>query len=783
MQLERLELRNFGPHRRQSIDFRPGINCILGANGSGKSTILDALRFAITNSLEAVGTRGDNITHGETTGHVKALWSHGGRDYTIERKLNSSVQKLTGAAEKLTKQAEIDQFIQEVVGASTTTLLNNVFVPQGKIDAILFQKPTERLKEFQSTFGLERAAQAVTALGKEMGRYDVTHGLEQEIQARQQGLEQAQKRLSELTASFDALNERLDELRPLRDKRNEERTKRALVAALEVLEEDIAALTKQKAKLTTDRRNTEDALQQATTELAKIDRDALETSIQQERDRQRISSELAALNPVSSDQLGELTRQIEQDTAALNDVSAKVTKMEGYITDPSSRPPSEPEVRNKEAADLAKANAERVSLATPPLVEKQRQLTARVAELKKQLESGVCGACQRPFDNFDPAAAQAQVTEAEQVLATFEAQELVPQQQRQKEAQQLAEKELETYNQSVSKAVAAIQSVLAALRAERDTVSQRLAAAQNTSADAKRVHEQAERLKQQLSELPVRQGNVDTVVADAQQLLERARKLDVDVNVHRSNLSSIDGELERVEASITAKQAQADESKGIGDVLSETEMAKLVEAAEAYEVVYAEMVELRSERDHLSNEVNAQEASLHAKQERLRKEARDAEWVKVCRRVQDVLRPSKLPSLIMREFAKAVNLRIEHYLQIWQAPFTLRIDPDDAFNFIANKDGHDMPAARLSCGEKVVVSTSFRFAMADTFASDVGLLVLDEPSAYLDKENISHLQDLLMKLKELANDTGRQIILVTHEESLLGFVDHAIRIKGGDVAA
>jgi DNA repair exonuclease SbcCD ATPase subunit len=154
-------------------------------------------------------------------------------------------------------------------------------------------------------------------------------------------------------------------------------------------------------------------------------------------------------------------------------------------------------------------------------------------------------------------------------------------------------------------------------------------------------------------------------------------------------------------------------------------------------------------------------------------EEKQTTWVQLCKRVRDVMHVSGLPTLLMREYAGVLNRRLAHYLTIWEAPFVMRLDERLAFQ-VDFMDGRSHGADRLSGGQKIVASTSFRLAMADTFAKQVGLLVLDEPSNYLDKDNITHLQGLLLRLKEHASSTGRQIILVTHEESLMGFFDHSI---------
>ena len=43
----KLELENFKSHKKTSIDFNSGISLIIGENGAGKSTIFEAISFAL----------------------------------------------------------------------------------------------------------------------------------------------------------------------------------------------------------------------------------------------------------------------------------------------------------------------------------------------------------------------------------------------------------------------------------------------------------------------------------------------------------------------------------------------------------------------------------------------------------------------------------------------------------------------------------------------------------------------------------------------------------------
>jgi ATPase subunit of ABC transporter with duplicated ATPase domains len=159
---------------------------------------------------------------------------------------------------------------------------------------------------------------------------------------------------------------------------------------------------------------------------------------------------------------------------------------------------------------------------------------------------------------------------------------------------------------------------------------------------------------------------------------------------------------------------------------------------------------------------------------RLTSEEDDTAWVNVVKRTRDTLHVTALPTIAMREYGAILNRRIAYYLELWEAPFQMWLD--DAMEFRVRFPDKELSAGRLSGGQKIVASTSFRFAMSDTFARQVSLLVLDEPSERLDQDNLLILYRVLTHLKEASKHAGRQIILVTHDEGLQGFLDHTVNV-------
>ena len=121
------------------------------------------------------------------------------------------------------------------------------------------------------------------------------------------------------------------------------------------------------------------------------------------------------------------------------------------------------------------------------------------------------------------------------------------------------------------------------------------------------------------------------------------------------------------------------------------------------------------------------------------------------------------------------------YLTQFGTAFTVTpMEEGMGFRCVFN-DGRKMPqqppeASILSGGQKIALAVAFRFAVYSMFAGKLGLLSLDEPTAYLDDATIGRFGDILSKIRDLAENMGLQVLFATHETSILGNADQIITI-------
>ena len=130
---------------------------------------------------------------------------------------------------------------------------------------------------------------------------------------------------------------------------------------------------------------------------------------------------------------------------------------------------------------------------------------------------------------------------------------------------------------------------------------------------------------------------------------------------------------------------------------------------------------------------------------------------------------------VMKDLTACVN----SYLDQFCAPFVVDAE-EEGFGFRCRFiDGRAMPdphpdASLLSGGQKVALAIAFRMAIYMCFGGELGLLSLDEPTAYLDDASIEHLGELLEKVGAVARNKGLQILMATHEKAIMPFLDTKI---------
>lgn len=160
MRIKRLELTNWGPHKKKTFDMNAGIVGILGANGKGKSNVLQAIDYALTGNLNKQKQEKYIRNYGQPDGASSAVvhleFEKDGKTGSITRTITStgSRRKLVWDDTEWTKAAEVETALETILGADKASLAQAVFIKQGELARIIKGTPAERQTLFQKLMNL-----------------------------------------------------------------------------------------------------------------------------------------------------------------------------------------------------------------------------------------------------------------------------------------------------------------------------------------------------------------------------------------------------------------------------------------------------------------------------------------------------------------------------------------------------------------------------------------------------------------------------------------------------
>ncbi len=277
-----------------------------------------------------------------------------------------------------------------------------------------------------------------------------------------------------------------------------------------------------------------------------------------------------------------------------------------------------------------------------------------------------------------------------------------------------------------------------------------------------------------LTELKDRLMEFESVTVQIKQIIEAKQKVEKIIGNHQR-------EVDLIASQIDEREVELEQIKSELESFGDSE--KMISLKEE------ELDSLRKEITRVSSIVAAVSENLKNQTEQIKqnesKVAESRKWetkYKKFDQVQQWLEAFFIPTISQIE--KQVLLSVlQNFNETYTRWYSILVeDPtkesriDENFTPIVNQDGFDQEIGFLSGGEKTSIALAYRLTLnslmrKETESMKSNLLILDEPTDGFSKNQLGKVRELLDELR------SEQIVLVSHEKELEAYVDNIFQIS------
>jgi len=797
MILESVVIDNIRSYGHEEILFPRGISLFEGDIGSGKSTILMSVEFA----LFGLGSQDAEslLAKREDSGSVSLEFSVDGSKYEIRRALTRKGSKVSqdpknswiraGGQKEPLSPADLKRRILQILKfnepadprAGSRIFRYAVFTPQEAMKEVLSDKD-RRLETIRRAFGIEDYITAVSNARQ----------LQSQLNSRIAVLHERFRDMPELEAQNAELAKRIEEADmeiadlTRREKECKESETRA-TSELNGLQEK----KQEKARADAERRALEDKIKDLKRRVDERRRDLKQYEMDVEEKKSRLNRLAGIKMPDTEQSVSELDVEIAKYEKMSNELIRLGAEQQATAGMVSTLGDSLGDQVNSDAAQLQKtldglqdqkSSLEKIGDDLTSRLERASEGQIRRREQKKGLEEemallsqlgNACPTCEQEItpehhhklvdgrqSRADSLGQEIESGEKEMAKANEESVRI-------QSRIESCDSDMEKIRSSIPELREYAEKSLKLERIEHDIAKIRREERDKKYGDKPLDH--LRRIREQLTRYEDASEQIRQITSDKQEIERRIQENLGLVEYDAKAMSDREAEMEKMHG--------LDKFDGLDEAIAEknTLLTSLKNDLANINGLLAAACQKRADAE----ERIAENDESIAQSER---------WRKECVRVEecsDWLKLFLIPVIpqIERHVLQSVW---QSFNEIYRSWYSILIDDptkessiDEDFTPIVSQDGYDQKLDHLSGGEKTSVALAYRLTLnslmrRETESMRSNLLILDEPTDGFSKNQLGKVRELLDELK------SDQIILVSHERELETHVDNVFEVSKQD---
>ncbi|MEM0154538.1 MAG: SMC family ATPase [Methanothrix sp.] len=740
--IKSMKLTNWKTHENTQIDFQKGTNVIVGLMGAGKSSMMDAMSFALFGTFPALEHRRYKVEDiimnrpkKKDSAGVELELVLGDDTYKIYRTISRSKKaeaKIEKNGQYLQTQSErVNEEIESLLKINYDVFSRAIYSEQNKLDYFLELRKGERKKQIDEMLGLDRFALA------EENATSLANAIKSYIQEDEKLIENADPK------SMHEKSEALHREQELEKQKEAElsKTAKSLHEALSRIKHEYQKMKEQvdaKTLLSKDISGLESRISTLTGQLEKIK--LPDKTLQElESERFKISDELKAVDK-------EIESLQAKEKEAIRERSTLDAQLKQCISDMEKESAIKKEIGRSNLEEIKEfINSKNAEVKNS--VSKLADSKSKLAEAQKWLEElkkheSKCPICER---SLTEELRKRLLDERDSLIKSLK-EEISVNESKVKSA----EKELLALNSKFNE-VNALTAKLASYKGsseKAESLRGKLATAEANVDKLTKAFEATKPKRDALAEKSEKnKSEIDAIKrADSIKLeIEASKKALDEANFKISNIKVTDKELEELRESYNAKNAEYAKTNA--------ELKASSEASSKLQLQIEEIIKSIAKLNEIEQKVS-ERRKVYTNVMRFKNALIDTE-------VQ-----------LRTRLVSSINELLE---QLWiglypygdYSGIALRAYPDDYSLEAAVDIGGERAWVQVdgvsSGGERSIACLALRIAMSMVIVPNLKWLILDEPTHNLDAQGISKMIEVF---SNSLPSIVEQIFVITHDDAL-----------------